>query len=425
MTYDVFISYSTKNVDVAIALKSYLENKGLVCWKAPEDIPAGTDWDTGIVKGIKQSSIIVLIFSKDCDDSSYVKKELTLAANLTKMIIPLRIENYTPDVEKLGFILLMLQWIDSYEKLEDGFNKLYDRLDSVLKSKVVEQNKEVAAEQKIDEITEDDDGLEDLEEKLSSESDDNDTDERESLIISDPAVIIRISASYKEGMTPDELKQVSLGDWAIKLEKARLAKYAYIANKGYIVGIYELSGCNNTNAVSKSGRNRIRFEGTICIDRQSEIGKSLRHYFPKGRGAANPIKYLNIDQSFEISKDEVATKKTRDTTKYSFQGEAYTKRALVLAVIKHHCNANQNLSKNDLKTAFPQELQGSAGVFINFEEAQQILAKTGHIRHFLNDDDIVDIEDSKFAVSTQWGKDNILQFIGRAKNLGYSIEAIV
>ena len=89
MTYDVFISYSTKNVDVAIALKSYLENKGLVCWKAPEDIPAGTDWDTGIVKGIKQSSIIVLIFSKDCDDSSYVKKELTLAANLTKMIIPI------------------------------------------------------------------------------------------------------------------------------------------------------------------------------------------------------------------------------------------------------------------------------------------------------------------------------------------------
>ena len=425
MTYDVFISYSTKNVDVAIALKSYLENKGLVCWKAPEDIPAGTDWDTGIVKGIKQSSIIVLIFSKDCDDSSYVKKELTLAANLTKMIIPLRIENYTPDVEKLGFILLMLQWIDSYEKLEDGFNKLYARLDSVLKSKVVEQNKEVAAEQKIDEITEDDDGLEDLEEKLSSESDDNDTDECESLIISDPAVIIRISASYKEGMTPDELKQVSLGDWAIKLEKARLAKYAYIANKGYIVGIYELSGCNNTNVVSKTGRNRIRFEVKICIDRQSEIGKSLRHYFPKGRGAANPIKYLNIDQSLKISNDKVATKKTRDTTKYSFQGESYTKRALVLAVIKHHCNANQNLSKNDLKKAFPQELQGSAGVFISFEDAQQILLKTGHIRHFLNDDDLIEAENSKLAVSTQWGKDNILDFIERAKNLGYSIEAIV
>jgi len=43
MSYQVFISHSSKNADIASAMKGYLDARGVRCWKAPEDIPYGTD----------------------------------------------------------------------------------------------------------------------------------------------------------------------------------------------------------------------------------------------------------------------------------------------------------------------------------------------------------------------------------------------
>lgn len=130
MSYQVFISHSSKNADVASAMKSYLEARGIKCWKAPEDIPYGTDWDVGIVNGLSQCSVMVLIFSKEADDSGHVKRELVFADNQKKVIIPFKIDGYMPS--NLAYFLALPQWLDGIMDIEAAFGDLYNRLKTTL-----------------------------------------------------------------------------------------------------------------------------------------------------------------------------------------------------------------------------------------------------------------------------------------------------
>jgi len=107
-------------------MKSYLEGRGIKCWKAPEDIPYGTDWDVGIVNGLSQCMVMVLIFSKEADDSGHVKKELVFADKQKKMIIPFKIDAYMP--ANLAYFLALPQWLDGIADIENAFNDLYNRL---------------------------------------------------------------------------------------------------------------------------------------------------------------------------------------------------------------------------------------------------------------------------------------------------------
>jgi hypothetical protein len=130
VNYQVFISHSSKNADIASAMKSYLDARGTKCWKAPEDIPYGTDWDVGIVNGLEQCQVMVLIFSKEADDSHHVKKELAFADQQKKIIIPFKIDDYMPD--KLKYFLALPQWLDGIVDMEAAFGDLYSRLQVTL-----------------------------------------------------------------------------------------------------------------------------------------------------------------------------------------------------------------------------------------------------------------------------------------------------
>ena len=59
--HDVFISYSTKNSDIANKICYLLENNGLQCWIAPRNIASGKNYVDEIARGIKSTKIIVLI----------------------------------------------------------------------------------------------------------------------------------------------------------------------------------------------------------------------------------------------------------------------------------------------------------------------------------------------------------------------------
>jgi hypothetical protein len=416
MNYQVFISHSTRNADVASAMKSFLESQGIRCWKAPEDIPAGTVWSTGIMRGLKECPIVVLIFSKEADDSTNVLKEIALADNFKKIIVPFRIEDCLPGDEKLGYFLCMPQWLDAFNSLEAAFNQLSTRLRGLLPVVEALNDSPDANDDSVENVLEEDTG-----DTLVEPLNDVDDASEDSLIITDPAVIIRISASYTPGMPEEELQQASLGDWSISLDKASQAKFAYVANKGQVIAVYQLTGCNETDSVNKLGKRRVRFSGSKCLEKSDDIGKSIRHYFPAGRGAANPVKYLNID-SPQPREQNLARKK--DSTKYQFNGMTLGKGRLVLEVIRKHSVDNPSLSFGELEDAFPQSLQGSGGVFARSEDADKILAESGRKRHFLNADELIKISDATIAVSSQWGAGNIDKFVEKARHNGYEIEAV-
>ncbi len=117
-----------------------------------------------------------------------------------------------------------------------------------------------------------------------------------------------------------------------------------------------------------------------------------------------------------------AKQSSKDYTRYVFAGSSFNKRKLVLAVIRQWVNDNKPKNIADMLQAFPQEIK-SGGLFVTEQEAREIYNKQGIYRHFLDFGEILELPDStRYAVSNQWGKDNIDKFVNQAKKLGYEIE---
>src|SRR5271169_2900936 len=97
----VFISYASHDAAVAQNVCSALEAASILCWIAPRDVVPGTMYAGGIVRAIDESTILVLILSKDAVASAHVGKELERATSKRHPIIALRIDAapLTPDFE--------------------------------------------------------------------------------------------------------------------------------------------------------------------------------------------------------------------------------------------------------------------------------------------------------------------------------------
>lgn len=89
----VFISYSSKDQDNAVALKSFINGKGINTWMAPFDIPPGSKYAEIINKAIKECSCCVMILSNNAQQSVWVAKEIERILNYHKPLIPLSIED--------------------------------------------------------------------------------------------------------------------------------------------------------------------------------------------------------------------------------------------------------------------------------------------------------------------------------------------
>lgn len=85
---DVFISYSTKNQDIALNVRRYLETHGITCWMAPESIPAGSNYTKEIPYGILYSKIAILILSNEALHSVWVNQEVLYLLNADHIVIP-------------------------------------------------------------------------------------------------------------------------------------------------------------------------------------------------------------------------------------------------------------------------------------------------------------------------------------------------
>lgn len=110
--HDTFISYSSKDPNIAKAICHHLEAKGIRCWMAPRDIPPGGDWEGSIVEAIQRARVFVLIFSDNSNNSLQVAKELTLAVNDRLMIIPYKITDTLPK-DKFKYLLADIHWLDA------------------------------------------------------------------------------------------------------------------------------------------------------------------------------------------------------------------------------------------------------------------------------------------------------------------------
>ena len=111
----------------------------------------------------------------------------------------------------------------------------------------------------------------------------------------------------------------------------------------------------------------------------------------------------------------------RDYTRYVFDGDIYNKRKLVLAVVKRWVALNNPQSIDELQRAFPQNLK-AGGLFVPVSVAREVHARQGIYRHFLGHEETFAFSDStEYALSNQWAKNGISEFIKLASSIGLEI----
>ncbi|HEY1719085.1 MAG TPA: hypothetical protein VGH42_12430 [Verrucomicrobiae bacterium] len=112
----------------------------------------------------------------------------------------------------------------------------------------------------------------------------------------------------------------------------------------------------------------------------------------------------------------------KDYTKYNFADRIYGKNGLVLAVVKAYLQNKPATTFEELKVAFPDELQGSWGVFDLLEKGQEVFNRSGRYRFFIDEPDVLVTGDKKqIVVCTEWAVRNIGKFIERARELDFQI----
>jgi len=89
---DVFISYSSHDHDKAAKLTERLRAAGLSVWIDEANISAATQWSSEIVRAIEECKVFIILLSVHSFGSHNVIKELSLASEEKKHIIPVELE---------------------------------------------------------------------------------------------------------------------------------------------------------------------------------------------------------------------------------------------------------------------------------------------------------------------------------------------
>ena len=149
--YSCFISYSSKDQDFAERLQADLQNKGVRCWFAPEDLKIGARTRPAIDEAIRVRDKLLLILSEQSIESGWVEKEVETAfeeesRRKETVLFPIRVDNtvmqtgeaWAADIRRTRNIGDFRDW-----KKHESYQKAFERLIRDLK-----QEAEKGAEKK-------------------------------------------------------------------------------------------------------------------------------------------------------------------------------------------------------------------------------------------------------------------------------------
>lgn len=134
--YTCFISYSSKDDEFAKRLHSDLQDNGVRCWFAPEDLKIGDKIRFGIDEAIRIHDKLLLILSENSINSQWVEQEVEKALEKERdenrlVLFPIRIDDsvfetkagWAPFVKNSRNIGDFSDW-----KNHDSYKKAFERL---------------------------------------------------------------------------------------------------------------------------------------------------------------------------------------------------------------------------------------------------------------------------------------------------------
>ena len=95
----VFVSYSTKQSEMAHFMSRSLESSGIPTWIAPESIPTGSNYVKEITTAIHASRLLLLLLTEDAQRSNWVPNEVSSAVGAGKTLVPVQPYPFTPSPE--------------------------------------------------------------------------------------------------------------------------------------------------------------------------------------------------------------------------------------------------------------------------------------------------------------------------------------
>ncbi len=119
----LFVSHTSLDGDAALLIVGEMERRGHRCWVAPRDVRPGRPYDDEIAEAIESCAAVLLVFSGHCNESPYIRREVTVAGEANKLIMPFRIENAQPQ-KGLRVRLADLHWIDGFIDRERALEEL-------------------------------------------------------------------------------------------------------------------------------------------------------------------------------------------------------------------------------------------------------------------------------------------------------------
>ncbi len=128
---DVFISYKAEEIEEASWVKSVLEGNGISCWMAPACIPGGSSYAVEIPQAIRQAKVFVLILSSKAQTSRWVSREVDLAINEGKIVLPFMLENCALK-DDFNFYLTNVQRYAAYENKVVAVEKMIKEIKALL-----------------------------------------------------------------------------------------------------------------------------------------------------------------------------------------------------------------------------------------------------------------------------------------------------
>lgn len=120
MSYKVFLSYSTKDLELVQHVRSVLQNSSVEVFVAEYSIVPGQPLADTIVAAIKNCNLFILLWSNNSKQSEWVPQEIGIASAAQKTILPVILE---PDLQLPGFIS-SLKYLPIYKSPEEAMSWL-------------------------------------------------------------------------------------------------------------------------------------------------------------------------------------------------------------------------------------------------------------------------------------------------------------
>jgi hypothetical protein len=115
---EVFVSYSRHDQDRVRGWVNRLREGGIEVFFDTESLVGGSEWREDIVDAINLAKAVIFVASQRAFSSDYVPKELALAEQAKKYIVPIFLDKTEP-TKKAAFILADLHRISAADKTDD------------------------------------------------------------------------------------------------------------------------------------------------------------------------------------------------------------------------------------------------------------------------------------------------------------------